>query len=113
MAALLIVAVTNADGIISLEEKMLILKIFEGDLQQSQQEASGLLTSSVFFLKEEDNVAKNMAKILKFTAKKITPHQVEFTVECMQKIVSLSTDQRESQLEIINQFERFFRNKSQ
>ena len=57
VAALLIVAVAKADGLISIEEKNQILEMFEKEFGHSKQDASGLFTSSAFFLKASLSVS--------------------------------------------------------
>ena len=109
VAGLLVVAIAHVDGIISLEEKQSILKLFEDDFELTEKEASGLFTSSAYFLKDEEEVGQHMAQILKLTADKFTGHQIEFTMECMQKIAALHPDIRVSQKYIMGEFAAFFK----
>jgi len=108
VAALLIVAVAKADGLISIEEKNKILKMFEEEFGHVKQEASGLFTSSAFFLKDEIDVASSLSNILKLSAPEFTQNQIQFTIECMQKIASMSGEHSIEKDKIINQFSRYF-----
>jgi uncharacterized tellurite resistance protein B-like protein len=108
VAALLIVAVAKADGLISLEEKNQILNMFEKEFGHSKQEASGLFTSSAFFLKDEDDIAPNLDNILKLSANDFTDNQIIFTIECMQKIADLSHENSTGKDKIITGFTQYF-----
>ncbi len=108
VAALLIVAIAKADGLISLEEKNKILEMFEQEFGHSKQDASGLFTSSAFFLKDEDDISPNLAKILELSATKFTTNQISFSIECMQKIAALSSENSTGKDKIIKGFTDFF-----
>ncbi len=105
-AALYVVAVANADGMISLEEKKLILEIFEKEFELSDQEASGLFTASAFFLKEGDDVVQYMPQILKLSKGQYTQNQIDFTLECMKKVAALSIENSSRKNLIIEKFEK-------
>ncbi len=108
VAALLIVAVAKADGLISIEEKNKILNMFEKDFGHVKQEASGLFTSSAFFLKDEMDVVSNLSKILELSAMDFTQNQIQFTIECMQKIAAMSNENSTEKDKIIEKFKRHF-----
>ncbi len=108
VAALLIVAIAKADGLISIEEKKAILEIFEKEFNHNKEEASGLFTSSAFFLKDEENISPNLRHILELSANGFTENQVAFTVECMQKIAALSQENSVEKDKIINGFITYF-----
>lgn len=108
VAALLIVAVAKADGLISIEEKNQILEMFEKEFGHEKQEASGLFTSSAFFLKDEIDVASNLSKILELSAMEFTDNQIQFTIECMQKIAAMSGENTTEKDKIIEKFKHHF-----
>ncbi len=108
VAALLIVSVAKADGLISIEEKNQILDMFEKEFGHSKEDASGLFTSSAFFLKDEDEISPLVPKILEISAAKFTENQITFTVECMNKISSLSAENATSKDKIIHEFKKYF-----
>lgn len=108
VAALLIVAVAKADGLISIEEKNIILEIFEKDFGHGKQEASGLFTSSAFFLKDEIDFVSNLSKVLELSVRDFSQNQIKFTIECMQKIASMSSENSTEKDKIINQFSKYF-----
>lgn len=105
-AALYVVAVANADGMISLEEKKLILGIFEKEFELSDKEATALFTSSAFFLKDGDDVVQFMPQILKKSSEKFSNNQIEFTLECMKKVATLSSENSSRKNQIISTFEK-------
>jgi len=108
VAALLIVAVAKADGLISIEEKNKILELFEKEFGHSKQDASGLFTSSAFFLKDEEDISPNLAKILEMSASGFSENQIAFSIECMQKIAALSNKNSTGKDKIITEFTKYF-----
>ena len=108
-AALMIVAVAKADGDISLEEKKHILGLFEREFGFSADEAAGLFTSSVFFLKDEVDISSYVARILEPSAAHFSDHQIGFTVDCMQQVAALVSDQSAAKNQLIALFSQYFR----
>lgn len=90
VAALYVVAIAHADGLISLEEKNAILKMFVKEFELTTEDASGLFTSSAFFLKEGTDVVQFSKQIMALTQGQYSAHQIDFTIKCMEKIAALS-----------------------
>ncbi len=108
VAALLIVAVAKADGLISIEEKKRILQLFQEELGYAEKDASGLFTSSAFFLKDEVDILPYLNKILQLSAKSFTHNQISFTIECMQLIARLSAENSTAKNQLIKAFSNYF-----
>lgn len=108
VAALLIVAVAKADGLISIEEKKHILNMFEKDFDYDEKAAAGLFTSSAFFLKDEVEITPYLSQILSLSANSFSDNQVAFTIECMKKIAALSAENSSSKNDIIHAFRQYF-----
>lgn len=100
-SALMLVATAKCEGDISAEEKQTILTIFENDFHRSQREAAGLFTSSTFLLKDEQDIEKNLAKILAPSKERFTAEQAESIVALMHKVAEVGGAPRELQGELI------------
>ena len=77
VTALLMVAIAKCDGDMSAEQKKLILDLFEQEFHLSTREASGLLTSSVFLLKDNEAVRGNLNKVLAPSRERFTREQAD------------------------------------
>ena len=102
LAALLLVATAKCDGEISSEQKQEILKLFEDKFHRSQKEASGLLTSSIFLLKDTQDISKELDKIIEPSREQISQQQAESIPELMEYVARIEGELRQPQIDLIN-----------
>lgn len=87
-AALLIVGVAKAEGDLSREMKADILAIFTGTFQLNEAQATQLLASNVYFLKEIDALENEVASILKPVHAQFSEEQKTSLLELLQQTAS-------------------------
>jgi tellurite resistance protein len=87
--ALLMVAIAKCDGDMSAEQKRGILRLFEQEFQLSTREASSLLVSTAYLLRDGDEVRTKLGKVLDASREKFTKDQAESAVSLVER-VSLS-----------------------
>lgn len=108
VTALLMVAVAKCDGDMSVEQKRLILDSFEQEFHLSPREASGLLTSSVFLLKNSDAVWTNLSKVLAPSQERFTREQSDSAKALIARVGSCEGKPSELQAELIQKLWAIF-----
>lgn len=84
VTALLAVAIAKCDGDMTREQKAALLGLFQKEFRCNEQEASALMTSSVFLLRDGVELRENLQKVLQ-------PSQEAFTQEQRESAISLLT----------------------
>lgn len=101
VTALLMVAVAKCDGDMSVEQKRLILGLFEQEFHLSPREASALLNSSAFLLKDGDAVLANLGKVLAPSRERFTRDQAESAKKLIARVGSCEGKPSAIQAELI------------
>ncbi len=101
VTALLMVAVAKCDGDMSVQQKRLILGLFEQDFHLSAREASALLNSSVFLLKDGEAVRANLGKVVAPSWNRFTREQAESAKKLIARVGSCEGKPSEIQGEFI------------
>ena len=109
VTALLMVALAKSEGEISVDQKREIINKFKELFHMDEDKASALLTSSIFILKEDISVVKNMSKILEPSIKSFSEEQASSALSLLTHISNFDSPANNFQLEIIGLFEDCFR----
>src|SRR5262245_24195008 len=62
-AAVLLVAIAKADGVMSTEQKQTLLSLFEQRFELSKNDASQLLAATIYLLRDELSIVDNVDKV--------------------------------------------------
>lgn len=100
-AALLMTATARCDGDMSASQKQTLLRLFEEKLQLPEKDAEGYLTSSVYLLRDEFDIAGQVNKILEPSKEKFSGEQAASLLELMQAVASADGSPRQSHHELI------------
>jgi uncharacterized tellurite resistance protein B-like protein len=109
-AAVLLVAMAKADGLISAEQKQTILSLFERHFEISASEASALFAASSHLLRDELSIVAGVPHILERSAARFEPNQVTELLAMMRKIAALDGSINTEQQELLSATERYFAN---
>ena len=104
--ALLATASTKIDGDISLEEKEALKRVFETTFNQTPEEASKLLGSSVYLLGQGDEIYQNPQKVLEASISKFTSEQKASSIELLKEVIALGSDTSPLQSEFVSKVEQ-------
>lgn len=107
-AAVLLVAIAKADGIMSAEQKQELLGMFQHSFELTANEASEMLTSTIYLLRDELSIAENVDKILERSASRFEPPQVAELLRMMRKLAAMDGSVNTEQGRILSATERFF-----
>lgn len=99
--ALLLVATAKIDGEISIEEKNELLAIFSDVFQQSAEQSSSLLRSSIYLLGTGDEVYSRVADVLNSSLEKFSEAQKHSSLELLQRVASIGGPPSEPQKSLI------------
>ena len=107
-AAVLIVAVLKQEGEISKEQKQFVLKLFEDEFDITASEASELLVSSSFMIKDELDIEQSVSKILEPSKKNFTGIQVASLLDMLGKVSLIEGNPNDAQRKLIKVVEGEF-----
>jgi hypothetical protein len=106
VTGLLMVALAKSEGDMSSDQKNEIKSKFKEVFHLNDEQASALITSSVFMLKEEIAAVKNMAKLLAPNLEKFTEEQAKSAFELLNHISTFDGSANQFQKEVILLFKR-------
>ncbi len=101
VAAILVVATANIDGIITAEERAVILGMFESDFHLSQKQATDLLGSSAHLLGDGSALKDQLEGFLVRSGVKFTNNQVESMLSMMESVTAVDGSASSDQLQFI------------
>lgn len=107
-AAGLLYTAAKLSGDISAEQKALVLNIFEQDFKLSKQEATHLLSSNAFLIKDEEKVSDNLQKFLEPNLENFSESQKESTLALVDRVIAVEKRDYEKQQEFRAQLARIF-----
>jgi hypothetical protein len=102
VAALLFLATAKCEGEMSAEQKKFLLDIFKREFHLSDKEATGLLVSSAYLLRDELYIANQLDKVLARSKQAFTPEQAESTIELMHRLSWLDGEPNYEQAKLID-----------
>lgn len=104
--ALLLVATVKIDGDLSTEEKNELLSIFGEVFQQSAEQSSALLRSSVYLLGSGEEVFNRPAEVLSPSLEKFSAAQKHSSIELLKRVAAVGGLPSKSQETLINLVEK-------
>ena len=102
LTALLMVAVAKIDGDVSSEEKHRILELFQQEFKMSKREASGLMVSSVYLLKDGSEISAQLAKVMEPAKEKFSTEQAESAIKMLNTVAEIEGKTSDLKTELIN-----------
>lgn len=102
-AAGLMYVAAKCSGDISKEEKEFLIETFKSDFNLSNSEASDLLSSCAFIIKDEDSVVAKLDKYIEPSFERFSSEQLESTISLVDTTVSLSSCVNEKQQKLLTQ----------
>jgi uncharacterized tellurite resistance protein B-like protein len=108
VAALLLLATAKCEGEVSAEQKKFLLQIFKQEFHLSDKEATALLASSAYLLRDELYIASQLEKVLARSKQAFTPEQAESTIELMQRLSWLDGEPNYEQAKLIDNTKQIF-----
>ncbi|MEM9529313.1 MAG: TerB family tellurite resistance protein [Pseudomonadota bacterium] len=107
-SALLITAVAKSEGDMTSDERQLVLKLFEDEFHLSDRDAAGLLSSSVFLLRDGTDVRANLEAVLEPSIDRFTADQASSAVTLMKRVASASGEAGPHQTDLVQSVEALF-----
>ena len=109
-AAVLLVAMAKADGIMSSEQKKALLTMFEQHFELSASEASQLFAATIHLLRDELSIANSVEHILERSAARFEPNQTAELLAMMRKIAAMDGSINVEQEQLLDAAEQYFKN---
>ena len=110
--ALLITAAAKADGDMSAEEKVEILKTFSETFHLSKTDAAGLLISSSHLLGKGDEVRDDLQKVMSPSLHNFTEEQAASAIELISRITNVAGPASELQEQLVTNASSILRSKA-
>jgi len=111
-AAGLMYVTAKCTGEMTQEEKAFLLNTFENSFNLSNREASDLLSSCSFILKDEDEILNKVDKFLQPSLDRFSDAQKESTISLVREISNLGASPTDKQKELLNKISSVFDNKN-
>ncbi|NVJ59873.1 MAG: TerB family tellurite resistance protein [Gammaproteobacteria bacterium] len=108
VTALLMVALAKSGGDMSSEQKRYIKQEFQNVFGLTEDEASSLIHSSVFLLKENFEQVKNLNKVLAPSVESFSSAQASSALELMTGVVNLDSQTNAFQANLLQEFNSIF-----
>lgn len=108
VTGLLMVALAKSEGDMSSNQKQEIKSKFQEVFHLTEEKAANLITSSVFLLKDDVSVVKNMGKLLEPSIDSFTEEQASSAYELITHISNFDGKPNVLQQEIISLFKKCF-----
>ncbi|WIO73895.1 hypothetical protein QP938_11415 [Porticoccaceae bacterium LTM1] len=99
-AGLMYVA-AKCSGDISKEQKACLLSLFESEFHLSEREATELLASCAFLIKDEDKVREQLKKYLEPSISKFSLEQKESAIDLINRVINCEERIAEKQREFV------------
>jgi len=100
-AAGLMFVAAKCSGEMTAEERAFLIEKFETDFKLTNAQATDLLSSTAFLIKDEDNIYNKTAKFIEPSFKHFSPEQINSTIELVESVVQLNGNPTEKQLSFI------------
>ena len=110
VTGLLMIALAKSEGDMSAEQKQEIKKKFREVFHLDEDTSSALMTSSIFILKDNVELVKNMSKLLKPSIESFSQEQASSAVDLLIHIANFDSPATQFQQEIIESFKLSFKN---
>jgi uncharacterized tellurite resistance protein B-like protein len=104
----LLYVMAKCSGEITREQKECLLEIFETEFRLGERQATELLSSSSFLLKDEDKVIENLKSFLKPSLARFDDEKRASTLDLLQKVADCEGTRTSKQEEFLNRVAPFF-----
>ncbi len=111
VTGLIMVALAKSEGDMSSDQKSEIKRKFVETFHLTEDRAMAFITSSVFLLREDISIVRNMNKLLKPSMVAFTEEQARSAYELINHISSFDGPPNNFQQEIANSFKNAFRDR--
>lgn len=108
VAALLLLGVAKCEGEISVEQKKILISIFENDFHLNHDDASDQLLASAHLIREEIYLVDNIDKILEKSSSKFSASQASSLLDLMQQVAAVESPVNKEQQKLIDATQRYF-----
>ena len=96
VAALLATTTAKIDGDLSLEEKTVLLELFQSEFNKTEKEASDLLMSSIYLFGDGNDALSKPDKILKSSLESFNPEKAQSVMNMLKAITKIDDKNRNS-----------------
>jgi uncharacterized tellurite resistance protein B-like protein len=111
--ACLMYTMSKCSGDISQEEKAIILDIFKNVFKLTDREATDLLSTCSFLVKDEDVIKNNLSNFLRPSIDNFAEEQKQSAYSLIEKIAFCEGNPSEKQSEFLNQIKEAFKSKKE
>jgi len=108
VTGVLMVALAKSEGAISSDQKREIINKFKEVFRLNEDQSTALLTSSIFILKDNINLVKNMNKLMEPSIESFSEEQASSALSLITDIANFDSPENTFQLEIIGLFKDCF-----
>ncbi len=96
VAALLATTTAKIDGDLSLQEKTILLELFQSEFHKTEKEASDLLMSSIYLFGDGQDAISKPEKILRHSLESFTHEKARSVMSLLAAIANIDDKNRES-----------------
>lgn len=107
--AVLMYTIVKLSGDISLEEKELLLEIFESDFQLSSKDAASLLSTCNFLVSHPTQVTGNIKKFIQPSLNFFTSTQIDSALELFERVLAFYTPPNKTQLWLFSEVKKLIK----
>lgn len=111
--AFLMYTMSKCSGDISREEKAIILGIFKDVFKLTDREATDLLSTCSYYVKDEDVIKNNILKFLRPSLDNFAEEQKQSAYSLIEKVAFCEGQPNEKQSELLNQIKKAFKPKKE
>lgn len=112
-AAGLMYVAAKLSGEMTREEKAFLINTFETKFNLTNQQATDLLSSCSFIIKDEDEILNKLDKYLEPSKEDYSPEQINSTLELIDSVIKLNDAPSEKQKMLLNRLTNSFRRSEQ
>jgi hypothetical protein len=108
VAAGLMFVAAKCSGEMTQEEKIFILQKFESDFKLTSAQATDLLSSTAFLIKDEDTIFNKVDLFIEPSRNNFSEAQMHSTIELVESVINVNQQPGEKQLSFINKVRNAF-----
>jgi uncharacterized tellurite resistance protein B-like protein len=108
MTALLMTATAKADGDMSSEEKIALLRFFKDEFHMSRRDAAGMLISSAHIFGNGEEVRANLEKVLKPSLEEFSEEQAQSALKLLESVCEIDSAGNELKREFVERVRQVF-----
>ena len=109
-AAGLMYVAAKLSGEVTQEERSFLVDTFENKFNLSNKEATDLLSSCSYIIKDEDIIFNKLSKYLEASIEKFSAEQIQSTMQLVQSTIELNPSPAEKQIQFLDKLKKLFSN---